>query len=218
MRRNVFRALIYFKPQVIAPSKLALIARNLLLCPLQPYNLKHQTNLVPVLLNLEKSRRSRKLSGNENKSCKSNNGIAGLKDLRVKRDRAIEPTGTSERYDGKRTKICRKRSFRGSDYEHHRKRKAPVLPQSLKRGVPSSMYYRSHKSVRKDINKHPSQEPEILKEHQIRDRQAGPIHLSKRAVEKQEWSLTEPERQGQILTEDTVQLRGDRYCLEGSQQ
>ncbi|GFX54081.1 uncharacterized protein TNCV_2337171 [Trichonephila clavipes] len=78
--------------------------------------------------NSEKSRRSRKPSGNENKSCKSNKGNAGLEDLKVRRDRAVESTGTSERYDGKRPKICRKRSFRGSDYEQHRKRKVPVLP------------------------------------------------------------------------------------------
>ncbi|GFX30611.1 hypothetical protein TNCV_4861351 [Trichonephila clavipes] len=51
MRRNVFRAQIYFYPREIATSKLALSARNLSLCPLQPYNLKHQTNLVPVLEN-----------------------------------------------------------------------------------------------------------------------------------------------------------------------
>ncbi|GFW35950.1 uncharacterized protein TNCV_1927791 [Trichonephila clavipes] len=67
--------------------------------------------------NSEKSRRSRNLSGNENKSVKSDKGNAGLEDLRVKRDRGLESTGTSERYDGKRPKICRKRSCRGSDYE-----------------------------------------------------------------------------------------------------
>ncbi|GFV85208.1 hypothetical protein TNCV_4172611 [Trichonephila clavipes] len=44
---NVFRALICSEPRGIAPSMLALITSNLLLCPLQPYNLK--INLVPVL-------------------------------------------------------------------------------------------------------------------------------------------------------------------------
>ncbi|GFW20341.1 uncharacterized protein TNCV_3457791 [Trichonephila clavipes] len=112
--------------------------------------------------NSENSRRSRKSSGKEIKSCKSDKGNAGLQDLRVKRDRAAESTGTSERYDGKRPKIYRKRSCRGSDYEQHGKRKAPVLPQGLKRGIPSSIYSRSHKYMRKDSNKHPSQEPEIL--------------------------------------------------------
>ncbi|GFW66705.1 hypothetical protein TNCV_1371381 [Trichonephila clavipes] len=57
-----------------------------------------------------------------------------------------------------------------------------------------------------------------LQEHQIKDRRGGPIHLNKRAIEKQEWSLTEPERPSQILTEDTVQLRGDRSGLDESQQ
>ncbi|GFU01502.1 hypothetical protein TNCV_3123681 [Trichonephila clavipes] len=101
-------------------------------------------------------------SGNENKSCKSDKGNAGLEGLRVKRDRAVESTGTSESYEGTRPKICRKRSFRGSDYEEHRKRKAPVLHQGRKRGVLSSIYSRSQKCMRKDINKHPSLEPEIL--------------------------------------------------------
>ncbi|GFY21864.1 uncharacterized protein TNCV_3295081 [Trichonephila clavipes] len=53
------------------------------------------------------------------------------------------------------------KSFKGSDYEHN-KRKAPVLPQGLKRGVPSSISSRSRKHMRKDTNKHPSQEPEVL--------------------------------------------------------
>ncbi|GFV65608.1 uncharacterized protein TNCV_2713361 [Trichonephila clavipes] len=105
-------------------------------------------------LNSEKSRRSRKPSGNENKSCKSDKGNAVLEDLRVKRNRALESTGTSERYDGKIAKICRKRSFKGSDYEHN-KRKAPVLPQGLKRGVSPSIPSRSLKHMMKDTNKHP---------------------------------------------------------------
>ncbi|GFU08756.1 hypothetical protein TNCV_991101 [Trichonephila clavipes] len=112
--------------------------------------------------NSEKSRRSRKLSSNEIESSKSDKRNAGLEDLRFKRNIAIESKDTSERYDGKRPNICRKRSCRGSDYEQHRKRKAPVLPQGLKTGVPLSLYSRSHKHMRKDINKHPSQEPQIL--------------------------------------------------------
>ncbi|GFX33220.1 retrovirus-related Pol polyprotein from transposon 412 [Trichonephila clavipes] len=47
--------------------------------------------------NAGKSRHSRKPSGNENKSCKSNKGNAGLEDLRVKRTRPVVSTGTSER-------------------------------------------------------------------------------------------------------------------------
>ncbi|GFV04771.1 uncharacterized protein TNCV_1743321 [Trichonephila clavipes] len=57
-------------------------------------------------LNSEKSRRSRKPSGNENKSCKSDKGNVGMEDLRVKRCKAAELTGTSERHKRKRPKIC----------------------------------------------------------------------------------------------------------------
>ncbi|GFX43147.1 hypothetical protein TNCV_2711911 [Trichonephila clavipes] len=56
------------------------------------------------------------------------------------------------------------------------------------------------------------------KDHQIKDRRGGPIHLINRAVEKQEWRLPEPEGPGEVITEDTIQLRGDRSDLEGSQQ
>ncbi|GFS95469.1 uncharacterized protein TNCV_2805941 [Trichonephila clavipes] len=52
--------------------------------------------------------------------------------------------------------------------------------------------------------------------HQIKDRRGGPIHLINKAVEKPEWRLSEPEGP-EVLTEDTVQLRGDRSGLEGSQ-
>ncbi|GFW68294.1 uncharacterized protein TNCV_2262841 [Trichonephila clavipes] len=103
----------------------------------------------------EKSRRSRKPSCCENKSCKSDKGNAGLEDLRVKRNRTLESTGTSERYDGKRPKYAGKDPVEGlCDYEQQRKRKAPVLPQGLKRGVPLSLYSKSHKHMRKDFNKH----------------------------------------------------------------
>ncbi|GFW47512.1 uncharacterized protein TNCV_3176761 [Trichonephila clavipes] len=111
--------------------------------------------------NSEKSRCSRKTSGNENKSCKSDKGNAGLEDLRIKRSKAVESTGMAERDERKRTKICRKRSFKWSDNEHN-KRKVPVPPQGLKRGVPSSVSSRSRKNVRKDTNTHPSQEHEVL--------------------------------------------------------
>ncbi|GFT66097.1 hypothetical protein TNCV_3238341 [Trichonephila clavipes] len=89
--------------------------------------------------NSEKSRRSRKTSGNENKSCKSDKGNAGLEDLIVKRDRAVESTGTSERYDGKRPKICRKRSCRGSVIMNSREREKrlycpKILPGSSNQG------------------------------------------------------------------------------------
>ncbi|GFW54160.1 hypothetical protein TNCV_4372341 [Trichonephila clavipes] len=84
-----------------------------------------------------KSRRSTKPSGNKSESCKSNKGTAGLEDLRFKRSRAVVSTGTAER-------------------------KAPVLPQGLKRGVPSSISSRTYKHIRRNTNKHPSQGPETL--------------------------------------------------------
>ncbi|GFY14277.1 uncharacterized protein TNCV_3614651 [Trichonephila clavipes] len=59
--------------------------------------------------NSEKSRRSRKPSGNENKSCKSDKGNAGLEDLRVKRNRAVDSTSTSERNIKSRTDESLKR-------------------------------------------------------------------------------------------------------------
>ncbi|GFW57184.1 uncharacterized protein TNCV_541011 [Trichonephila clavipes] len=88
-------------------------------------------------------------------------GNAGLEDLRVKRSKAVESTGTAERDEKKRTKICRKIPFKGSDYEHN-KRKTPVPPQGLKRGVHSSIFSRSRKHMRQGTNKNPSQEPEVL--------------------------------------------------------
>ncbi|GFT62657.1 retrovirus-related Pol polyprotein from transposon 297 [Trichonephila clavipes] len=48
-------------------------------------------------VNSGKSRRSREPSGNESKSCKSNNGTAGLEELRFKRTSPVVSTGTAER-------------------------------------------------------------------------------------------------------------------------
>ncbi|GFW07418.1 uncharacterized protein TNCV_865901 [Trichonephila clavipes] len=110
-------------------------------------------------LNSGKSRRSTKPSGNESKSCKSNKRIAGLEDLRFKRK--VVSTGTAERYDRKRSKICRKRSLQESEYKEN-KRKAPVLPQGIKRGVPSSISSRTRKYVRNSFYEHPSQGPETI--------------------------------------------------------
>ncbi|GFU53156.1 uncharacterized protein TNCV_3023771 [Trichonephila clavipes] len=111
--------------------------------------------------NSGKSRRSRKPSANESKSCKSNKGTTGLEDLRFKCTRPVSSTGTGERYDRKRPKICRKRSLQGSEYAAN-KRKVLVSPQGLKRGVPSSISSRTHKYIRKSTNKPPTQGPEIL--------------------------------------------------------
>ncbi|GFU17818.1 uncharacterized protein TNCV_3335391 [Trichonephila clavipes] len=146
--------------------------------------------------NSEKSRRSRKPSGNENKSSKSDKGNAGLEGLRVKRNKTLKSTGTSERYDGKSPKICRKRSCRGSDYEQPRKRKAPVLPQGLKGEVPSSLHSRSHKYLRKVINKHPSQEPEILSRilKSSTDEESNPTHQQSSRKTRMEADRTEETR------------------------
>ncbi|GFW92202.1 uncharacterized protein TNCV_3540881 [Trichonephila clavipes] len=70
-------------------------------------------------------------------------------------------TRTSERYDRKRPEICRKRSLQGFECKDT-KRKAPVLPQGLKRGVPSSISSRIRKYIRNSSNKHPLQGPETL--------------------------------------------------------
>ncbi|GFW68368.1 hypothetical protein TNCV_1211921 [Trichonephila clavipes] len=67
------------------------------------------------------------------------NWVGEIPDWRVNRKSTIESMGTSKSYDGKRPKICKKRSCKGSDYEQQRKRKAP-----------------------RDINEHSSTEPEIL--------------------------------------------------------
>ncbi|GFY16973.1 hypothetical protein TNCV_3690311 [Trichonephila clavipes] len=44
------------------------------------------------------------------------------------------------------------------------------------------------------------------------------VHLKKRADEEQEYSLTRPERPGQHVEKDTVQLRGDQSGLDRRQQ
>ncbi|GFW35951.1 hypothetical protein TNCV_1927801 [Trichonephila clavipes] len=73
--------------------------------------------------------------------------------------------------------------------------------------------------MRKDINKHPSQEPEILPgtSNQGQTRRSNPPNQQSSRKTRME-GVTEPERPGEVLTEDTVQLRGDRSGLEGSQQ
>ncbi|GFU52110.1 transposable element Tcb1 transposase [Trichonephila clavipes] len=62
----------------------------------------------------------------------------------------------------------------------------------------------------KGINKHSSQQPEIPpgSSNQEQTRRPNPPH--KHAVEKQKRKLTEPKKPLEVLTEDTVQLRGDR--------
>ncbi|GFY07231.1 uncharacterized protein TNCV_1585861 [Trichonephila clavipes] len=69
--------------------------------------------------NPRKSKSSRKPSGDESKSRKSNKGTAGLEDLRLKRK--VGSNGTTERNDRKWSKICRKRSFQGSEHREHKR-------------------------------------------------------------------------------------------------
>ncbi|GFS55054.1 uncharacterized protein TNCV_2441371 [Trichonephila clavipes] len=108
-----------------------------------------------------KSKSSRKTSSDESKGRKSNKGTAGLEDLRLKRK--VMSNGTVERNDKKRSKICRKRSLQGSEHGDQ-KRPTPVLPQGIKRTVPSSITSRNHKYRRPN---NPSQGPESI---------AGPSH------------------------------------------
>ncbi|GFX93144.1 uncharacterized protein TNCV_4760231 [Trichonephila clavipes] len=80
----------------------------------------------------KKSRRSRKPSS---KSCKSNKGTARLEDLKFKRK--VVSTGTVER-------------------------KAPVLPQGIKRGVTSSISSITRKYVKTSFHEYLLHEPETI--------------------------------------------------------
>ncbi|GFT06964.1 uncharacterized protein TNCV_1415281 [Trichonephila clavipes] len=95
--------------------------------------------------------------GSSNWSNRSNSG----KFRRSRKLSEVGSTGTGERYDRKRPKICRKRSLQESEYKATTK-KALVLPQGLKRGVPLSIAFRTHKHIRQSRDKHPSQGPETL--------------------------------------------------------
>ncbi|GFV06813.1 uncharacterized protein TNCV_4314081 [Trichonephila clavipes] len=118
-----------------------------------------------------KSRCSKKHSGDESLSRKSNKGTAGLEDLRLKR-KNVGSNRITERNDRKRSKIYRKRSFQVSEHRDQ-KRQAPVLPQGLKRTVPSSVASRIPKYRRKNFI--PSQGPESISgpSHQQQMRQLG---------------------------------------------
>ncbi|GFS61013.1 uncharacterized protein TNCV_4955461 [Trichonephila clavipes] len=56
-----------------------------------------------------------------------------------------------ERNVRKRSKICRKRSYQGSEHRD-RKRQTPVIPQGIKRTVPSSVTSKTHKYRRQEFN------------------------------------------------------------------
>ncbi|GFU50254.1 uncharacterized protein TNCV_300871 [Trichonephila clavipes] len=64
-----------------------------------------------------KFKRSRKTSSEESNGHKSSKGNAGWEDLRLKRK--VESNGSGDRKDLKRSKICRKRSLRGSKSPSH---------------------------------------------------------------------------------------------------
>ncbi|GFU64575.1 uncharacterized protein TNCV_305141 [Trichonephila clavipes] len=72
-----------------------------------------------------------------------------------------------------RSKMCRKRSFQKSEHREH-KRQTPVLPQGIKRTVPSSVASRTHKYRRNNLN--PSQGPKSIPgpSHQQKVRQLSP--------------------------------------------
>ncbi|GFY23391.1 retrovirus-related Pol polyprotein from transposon 17.6 [Trichonephila clavipes] len=89
-----------------------------------------------------KSKRSRKTSSEESKCRKSNKGIAGLEDLRLKRK--VRSNGSVERTEEKRSKICRKRYLHGSKIRDQ-KRPTPIPTQGIKRTFPSSVSSRKHK-------------------------------------------------------------------------
>ncbi|GFT04914.1 retrovirus-related Pol polyprotein from transposon 412 [Trichonephila clavipes] len=158
-----------------------------------------------------KPRPSRKPSGDESKSRKSNKGTAGLENLRLKR-KNLGSNGTAERNDRKRSKICRKRSLQRSEHRDP-KRQAPVLPQRLKRTVPSSVSSRTHKYRRNNFNPSQGSESNSGPSHQLQIRQLNPTKEESRRGE-QEYILTSPERPGQQVAKYTVQLRGDQSSLE----
>ncbi|GFW57122.1 uncharacterized protein TNCV_540391 [Trichonephila clavipes] len=129
-----------------------------------------------------KSRSSRRPSGDESKGRRSNKGTAGLEDLRLKRK--VMSNGTVEKKDRKRSKICTKRSHQGSEHSDQ-KRPAPVLPQGIKRTVPSSVASRNHKYIR---HNNPSLEPESIADpsHQQRIRKFNtPTEESRRGARVQ---------------------------------
>ncbi|GFX64140.1 hypothetical protein TNCV_2090381 [Trichonephila clavipes] len=96
------------------------------------------------------------------------------------------------------------------------KRKAPVLPQGLKRGVLSSISFRSRKHMRKDTNKYPSQVPEVFPgtSNQGQMRRFSP---SKEESSREARVESGKARETRTKIADTVQLRGDRYGLERKQ-
>ncbi|GFW24908.1 putative RNA-directed DNA polymerase from transposon X-element [Trichonephila clavipes] len=104
---NASRAPTYFEPREIAPSKFVLIVRNPLPFPPQPYNPKHQTNLVPVPFSVNRNSSHKSLN-----SCRgvisepdllssseaeileglSDQGVTQVRRISVKKDSSLFPT------------------------------------------------------------------------------------------------------------------------------
>ncbi|GFS86512.1 hypothetical protein TNCV_513701 [Trichonephila clavipes] len=68
--------------------------------------------------NSGKCRRSRKPSGIESKSCKSNKGTAGLEDLRIKRTIPVVSTGTTEREGFRQQYLLELKNIRRNTNKH----------------------------------------------------------------------------------------------------
>ncbi|GFW27089.1 uncharacterized protein TNCV_93151 [Trichonephila clavipes] len=117
-----------------------------------------------------KSKGSRKTSSEESRDRKSNKGNAELEDPRLKRK--VRSNGSVERTDKRRSKICRKRSLRGSEHGDQ-KRPTPVPTLGIKRTVPSSISSRNHKYRRPN---NPSRGPQSIAgpSHQLDTRQCKP--------------------------------------------
>ncbi|GFS76815.1 uncharacterized protein TNCV_4424181 [Trichonephila clavipes] len=114
---------------------------------------------------------SRRPSGDESKGRRSNKGTAGLEDLRLKRK--VKSNGTMEKNDRKRSKISRKRSYQGSEHRDQ-KRPTPVIPQGIKRTVPSSVASKTHKYGRQEFNPSQGTASIAAPSHQQDARQCNP--------------------------------------------
>ncbi|GFW43571.1 uncharacterized protein TNCV_4769231 [Trichonephila clavipes] len=110
---------------------------------------------------------SRKASSEQSNGHKSSKGNAGWEDPRLKRK--VEPNGSGDRKNLKRSKICRKRSLQGSEHRNQ-KRPTPEPKQGIKRAIPSSVSSRNHK-YRRPTNPSQGSQPIAGSSHQQDSRQ-----------------------------------------------
>ncbi|GFW94919.1 uncharacterized protein TNCV_3397981 [Trichonephila clavipes] len=137
-----------------------------------------------------KSKSSRKVSSDESKGRKLNKGTAGLEDLRLKRK--VRSNGSVESNDRKLSKICRKRSYQGSEHRD-RKRQTPVIPQGIKRTVPSPVNSKTHKYRRQEFNSSQGTESIAGPSHQQMIRQFHPpTEDSRRGARVQQTTAVRP--------------------------